>query len=109
MHSPLGWTGLSQWSYLAAAFAAMLLTVWMADRRRRGRESSRALIGALTLTTAWTLVTSSIGANAAVTQVLELMRALGHAEGAAFVIATHDGRLSSRCDRVLALLDGRLQ
>ena len=42
-------------------------------------------------------------------QVLELMRALGHAEGAAFVIATHDGRLSSRCDRVLALLDGRLQ
>ena len=77
MHSPLGWTGLSQWSYLAAAFAAMLLTVWMADRRRRGRESSRALIGALTLTTAWTLVTSSIGANAAVTQVLELMRNLG--------------------------------
>ena len=41
-------------------------------------------------------------------QVLELMRELGHAEGAAFVIATHDNRLSSRCDRVLALLDGRL-
>jgi putative ABC transport system ATP-binding protein len=41
-------------------------------------------------------------------QVLELMRELGHAEGAAFVIATHDGRLSSRCDRVLDLLDGRL-
>lgn len=42
-------------------------------------------------------------------QVLELMRELGHAEGAAFVIATHDSRLSSRCDRVLGLLDGRLQ
>ncbi len=42
-------------------------------------------------------------------QVLELMRELGHAEGAAFVIATHDSRLSSRCDRVVALLDGRLQ
>ncbi len=41
-------------------------------------------------------------------QVLELMRELGHAEGAAFVIATHDSRLSSRCDRVLALLDGKL-
>ena len=41
-------------------------------------------------------------------QVLELMRELGHAEGAAFVIATHDSRLSSRCDRVLAWLDGRL-
>ena len=42
-------------------------------------------------------------------QVLELMRELGHAEGAAFVIATHDSRLTSRCDRVLDLLDGRLK
>ncbi|MEI6803829.1 MAG: ABC transporter ATP-binding protein [Burkholderiales bacterium] len=42
-------------------------------------------------------------------QVLDLMRERGHAEGAAFVIATHDSRLTSRCDRVLALLDGRLQ
>ena len=41
-------------------------------------------------------------------QVLDLMRQRGHAEGAAFVIATHDSRLTSRCDRVLALLDGRL-
>lgn len=42
-------------------------------------------------------------------QVLALMRERGHAEGAAFVIATHDSRLTQRCDRVLALLDGRLQ
>ena len=42
-------------------------------------------------------------------QVLELMRERGHAEGAAFVIATHDSRLTQRCDRVLSLLDGRLQ
>ena len=42
-------------------------------------------------------------------QVLELMRECGHAEGAAFIIATHDSRLTSRCDRVLSLLDGRLQ
>jgi len=41
-------------------------------------------------------------------QVLELMRERCHAEGAAFLIATHDQRLTSRCDRVLALLDGRL-
>jgi len=41
-------------------------------------------------------------------QVLALMRERGRAEGAAFVIATHDSRLTSRCDRVLALQDGRL-
>ena len=41
-------------------------------------------------------------------QVLELMRERCHAEGAAFVIATHDARLTQRCDRVVALLDGRL-
>ena len=41
-------------------------------------------------------------------QVFDLMRERGLAEGAAFVIATHDSRLSQRCDRVLALCDGRL-
>ena len=42
-------------------------------------------------------------------QVLTLMRERCHAEGASFVIATHDARLTPRCDRVLSLLDGRLQ
>lgn len=42
-------------------------------------------------------------------QALDLMRARGQAEGAAFVIATHDSRLTRRCDRVVALLDGRIQ
>jgi len=41
-------------------------------------------------------------------QVLLLMRERGHAEGAAFVIATHDSRLTGRCDRVLTLQDGKL-
>jgi len=41
-------------------------------------------------------------------QVLDLMRELGHAQGAAFVIATHDQRLTRRCDRIVALLDGQI-
>ena len=40
-------------------------------------------------------------------QVLDLMRERGHEQGAAFLIATHDARLLARCDRVVALLDGR--
>ena len=42
-------------------------------------------------------------------QVVELMHERCHAEGAAFIIATHDARLTPRCDRVISLLDGRLQ
>src|SRR5262249_35426156 len=41
-------------------------------------------------------------------QVLDLMREAGHAQGAAFLVATHDARLLRRCDRVIALLDGRI-
>ena len=77
MHSPLGWTGLSQWSFLAAAFAAMLLTVWMVDRRRRGKDGSRAVMAALTLSTLWALVTTGVGHGAIVTQLLEVVRNLG--------------------------------
>ncbi|MDL5032936.1 ABC transporter ATP-binding protein [Pelomonas sp. APW6] len=41
-------------------------------------------------------------------QVLGLMRRLAHEGGAAFLIATHDERLTRRCDRVIGLLDGRI-
>jgi putative ABC transport system ATP-binding protein len=52
--------------------------------------------------------TASLDSHTA-TQVLNLMRERGHAQGAAFVIATHDSRLTARCDRVVALLDGTIQ
>ncbi|WP_084150502.1 ABC transporter ATP-binding protein [Azohydromonas australica] len=52
--------------------------------------------------------TASLDSHSADT-VLELMRALCHAQGAAFVIATHDDRLTRRCDRVVRLLDGRIE
>jgi len=41
-------------------------------------------------------------------QVLDLMREQCHSQGAAFLIATHDQRLTSRCDRVVVMLDGRI-
>ncbi|MBK6616489.1 MAG: ABC transporter ATP-binding protein [Ottowia sp.] len=42
-------------------------------------------------------------------QVVDLMREHCHAQGAAFLIATHDERLTSRCDRVVRMLDGVIQ
>lgn len=47
--------------------------------------------------------------SATALQMLELMRDLGHRQGAAFLMATHDSRLTQHCDRVLGLLDGRLR
>ncbi len=46
------------------------------------------------------------GATAA--QVLEVMRSLGRAQGATFLVATHDRRVTDHCDRTVALEDGVL-
>jgi len=39
-------------------------------------------------------------------QVIALIRALCHEEGAACLVATHDERMTTRCDRVVAMRDG---
>jgi putative ABC transport system ATP-binding protein len=41
-------------------------------------------------------------------QVLEVMRGLGRAQGATFLVATHDARVTNHCDRTVALKDGVL-
>jgi putative ABC transport system ATP-binding protein len=46
------------------------------------------------------------GATAA--QVIDLMRSLGRERGATFLVATHDARLTERCDRAVFLKDGVL-
>jgi putative ABC transport system ATP-binding protein len=42
------------------------------------------------------------------TQVIDLMHELGRDQNATFIVATHDARMTSRCDRVVALTDGVL-
>jgi putative ABC transport system ATP-binding protein len=49
--------------------------------------------------------TASLDSDTAA-QMLALMRELGHAQGAAFLIATHDDRLLPHCDRIVHLHDG---
>jgi putative ABC transport system ATP-binding protein len=46
------------------------------------------------------------GATAA--QVIEVMRGLGRAQGATFLVATHDARMTAHCDRTVTLKDGVL-
>jgi putative ABC transport system ATP-binding protein len=43
------------------------------------------------------------------THIIDLMQELGRKHGVTFLIATHDPRMVHRCDRVVALADGRLQ
>lgn len=40
--------------------------------------------------------------------VIDIMKELGHEMGTTFIVATHDPRMASRCDRKIELLDGKL-
>jgi len=42
-------------------------------------------------------------------QIVDLLHELAHRRNASVVVATHDERMSSHCDRVLHLIDGELQ
>jgi putative ABC transport system ATP-binding protein len=42
-------------------------------------------------------------------QIVDLLKELAHERGAAVLVATHDERMTSHCDRVLRLVDGTLQ
>lgn len=41
-------------------------------------------------------------------RVIDIMKNLGHEMNTTFVVATHDPRMASRCDRTIELLDGKL-
>lgn len=42
-------------------------------------------------------------------RVIDIMKDLGHEMKTTFIVATHDARMASRCDRTIELLDGSLQ
>ncbi len=46
--------------------------------------------------------------TATATLIIDLMHQLGREQGATFLIATHDERMSARCDRVVQLIDGAI-
>lgn len=43
------------------------------------------------------------------TQVIDLMHELGREIGTTFLVATHDERMTSRCERVVSLIDGEVR
>ncbi len=47
--------------------------------------------------------------TATANQIIDLMHGLGQRQGTTFLIATHDVRMTSRCERVLRIEDGELR
>jgi len=41
--------------------------------------------------------------------IIDLMRELNHSEGTTFIFSTHDHQVMSRADRIIRILDGRIQ
>ncbi len=46
--------------------------------------------------------------SATAAQIVDLLRELAHEHRAAVIVATHDERMTSRCDRVVRLIDGEM-
>ncbi|WP_226015701.1 XrtA/PEP-CTERM system histidine kinase PrsK [Novosphingobium sp. FKTRR1] len=77
MIGSFGWADLGHDAFLVAAFAAMLLSVWLWERHRRGALSSRAEALALGIAALWCLMHAALGPNAIVTQLAEVPRNIG--------------------------------
>ncbi|EGD58762.1 multi-sensor signal transduction histidine kinase [Novosphingobium nitrogenifigens DSM 19370] len=72
------WAGVDGWVFLLAAFGAMLLAVWLLDRRRRRRGStSLTMIVGLCLNALWCLLLSVDGRGGLVAGLGEVARNLG--------------------------------
>lgn len=94
MRSPLAWIGFGQWMYALSGFGCILLAVWLADRRRRGRDAGRVEVVALLATAAWSLVVAGLGVGAPMSWLAESGRTIGWLS-VVYVLFVRDGRLES--------------
>ena len=86
-----------------------------ADRRPSqlsgGQQQRVAVARALMLRPALVLADEPTGNldSESADEVFSLFRQINREEGTAFLVVTHDPRLASRCDRIIRLVDGRIQ
>lgn len=84
-------SGSGQWLYLLPAFAAMVMAVWLVERRRRGKPGSRAEAAALGVTALWALLVAGTGYGAFLAQVSEVARNVAWL-GALYALFARDNR-----------------
>ncbi len=89
-----------------AGFAARL-----PDALSGGQRQRVAIARALVKSPALVIADEPTGNldSATAMQIVDLLRELTHERGAAALVATHDERMTRRCDRVVRLVDGELR
>ncbi|HHX8656526.1 TPA: ABC transporter ATP-binding protein [Vibrio diabolicus] len=82
----------------------------MPDNLSGGQQQRVAIARALVHKPALVIAdepTASLDSQTA-NKVIDIMKGLGHELGTTFIVATHDPRMASRCDRTIALVDGKI-
>ncbi|MFH4453392.1 ABC transporter ATP-binding protein [Vibrio alginolyticus] len=82
----------------------------MPDNLSGGQQQRVAIARALVHKPALVIAdepTASLDSQTA-NKVIDIMKRLGHELGTTFIVATHDPRMASRCDRTIELVDGKI-
>ncbi|CAE6968649.1 ABC-type antimicrobial peptide transport system [Vibrio sp. B1ASS3] len=82
----------------------------MPDNLSGGQQQRVAIARALVHKPALVIAdepTASLDSQTA-NKVIDIMKGLGHELGTTFIVATHDSRMASRCDRTIELVDGKI-
>ncbi|MCS0369286.1 ABC transporter ATP-binding protein [Vibrio diabolicus] len=82
----------------------------MPDNLSGGQQQRVAIARALVHKPALVIAdepTASLDSQTA-NKIIDIMKGLGHELGTTFIVATHDPRMASRCDRTIELVDGKI-